>query len=238
LLAHEYNYDMPATVPAGLVRIELRNQGQDVHEALLVQFTDSTGSARAYVDSVRAHVDFPAFATDVGGPGLTLPGESSTVWLSLPAGRYAFVCWKGNHLSQGMAHDLTVTRTARPGAPPPEATADLSLLDYTFHLASPLTSGRHILHIRNDGTELHEADIFRLPGATSVQDYIAWHKAGEVGRPPADPIGGLGDMAPGRELWMALVLTPGRYFIICQIPARGDGRPHSEHGMILEFTVS
>jgi len=238
LLAHEYNYDMPPSVPAGLLRIDLRNQGQDVHEALLVHFTDFAGNARAYVDSVRAHVDFPAFATDVGGAGLTLPGESTTVWLAVPPGRYAVVCWKGNHLSLGMAHDLLVTPTARPAAQPPEATANLSLLDYRFRLSSPPPSGRQILHIRNDGAEFHEADIFRLPGATSVQDYFKWLKAGEVGRPPVDPVGGLGDIAPGRELWLALLLTPGRYFILCTLHARGDGRPHYEHGMILEFTVS
>ena len=71
-----------------------------------------------------------------------------------------------------------------------------------------------------------------------MQDYLAWLKGGEVGQPPVDPIGGLGDLAPGREIWLALALPPGRYFILCQVPASGYGRPHYEHDMVLEFTVT
>lgn len=237
VLAHEYGYEMPTSVPAGLVRVELQNQGRDVHEALIVHFTDPRGTAATYVDSVRARVDFPAFATDLGGPGLTLPGNATTVWLALTPGRYAVVCWKGDHLRLGMAHDLDVTRATGPSSPPPAAATELSLRDYTFHLAAPLQAGPQILHIRNDGAEAHEADIFRLSDTTTVQDYLAWLRGGEVGPPPVDPIGGLGDLAPGRELWLGLALPPGRYFILCQVPASGDGRPHFEHGMVLEFTV-
>lgn len=238
LVAHEYGYEMPASVPAGLVRLELRNQGRDVHEALLVRFADPRGSAGSYVDSVRAKVDFPSFATDQGGPGLTPAGRSTTVWLALSLGRYAVVCWKGDHLRLGMAHDLEVTAATGPSALPPAATADLSLRDYSFRLAAPLLAGPQILHIRNDGAEPHEADIFRLTDTTTIQDYLAWLKGGEVGRPPVDPVGGVGDLAPGRELWLAVDLKPGRYFILCQVPAASDGRRHYEHGMVLEFTVS
>jgi hypothetical protein len=137
-----------------------------------------------------------------------------------------------------MAHDLEAMPTIDSPAEPPAWTADLSLQEYSFHLATPLLPGRQILHVRNDGTEAHEADIFRLTNTTTVEDYLAWLKAGEVGPPPVDPVGGLGDLAPGRELWLSLALPPGRYFILCQVPAAGDHRPHYEHGMVLEFTVS
>lgn len=137
-----------------------------------------------------------------------------------------------------MAHDLEVTAATGPASLPPKASAELTLEDYSFHLAAPLSSGRQILHIRNAGTEAHEADIFRLATGTTVQDYIAWERAGEIGIPPVDPVGGLGDLMPGREIWLAVDLAPGRYFILCTISAAGDGKPHYEHGMVLEFTVS
>jgi hypothetical protein len=60
ITSDEYGYHMPDSVPAGLVHITLRNAGRDIHEALLVQFTDTIGTAAAYADSVRAHVDFRA----------------------------------------------------------------------------------------------------------------------------------------------------------------------------------
>ncbi len=213
LLAQEYGYQMPASVPAGLIRVSLQNRGRDVHEAVIVRFSDPRGNATTDIDSVRAKVDFPAFATDLGGPGLTLPGDSTTVWLALTPGRYAVVCWKGDHLRLGMAHDLEVTSATGPAAEPPAATGEVLLRDYTFQLATPVRSGPQILHIRNDGSEAHEADIFRLSDTTKVQDYLAWLKAGEVGSPPVEPIGGLGDLAPGRDFWLAVTLRPGRYFI-------------------------
>ena len=109
LVTHEYGYQMPASIPAGLMRVTLRNEGHDVHEGVIVRFTDPRGNAAAYVDSVRAGVDLPAFA-------------------------------------------------------------------------------------RNDGTEAREGDIFRLSDTTQVSDYLAWLKGGEVGTPPVDPVGGLGDL--------------------------------------------
>ena len=238
LVTHEFSYEMPASVPAGLVRLTLQNHGRDVHEGVIVRFTDPRGNAAAYVDSVRADVDFPAFATDLGGPGLTASGDSTTVWLELTPGRYAVVCWKGDHLRRGMAHDLEVTTATGAESKPPVASAEISLRDYTFLLSTPLRAGRQVLYVRNDGSEAHEADIFRLSDSTSVGDYIAWLKSGEAGPPPVDPVGGLGDLAPGRELWLSIDLAPGRYFLLCQVPAAADGQPHYQHGMVLEFTVS
>jgi hypothetical protein len=59
ITSDEYGYHMPDSVSAGLVHITLHNVGRDIHEAMLVRFTDTIGTAAAYADSVRAHVDFP-----------------------------------------------------------------------------------------------------------------------------------------------------------------------------------
>ena len=84
--------------------------------------------------------DFPSNAENVGGAALTLPHDSSGVWLRLVPGHYAVRCWKGDHLSRGMA-------------------------------------------------------------------------------------------------WIELHLTPGRYFMVCQVPAKADGRPHYKIGMVHEFSI-
>jgi hypothetical protein len=160
------------------------------------------------------------------------------VWIELTPGHYAVVCWKGDHLRRGMAHDLEVTAATGAITKPPVASAEISLREYAFLPSTVLRAGRQVLRIRNEGKEPHEADIFRLTDSTSVDDYLTWLRGGEVGPPPVDPVGGLGDLAPGRELWLAIDLTPGRYFLLCQVPASGDRRPHYEHGMVLEFTVS
>ena len=235
VVARDFAFTMPATIPSGLVRLRLTNAGHDLHEAMLVHFIRPGGSARAYVDSVRADVSFPAFTEDIGGAGLTMPGASSATWLVLQPGRYAVVCWKGDHLRQGMAHDLIVT--AAPGrAEPPHASAELVLRDFSYVLDRPLTAGHHVLHVVNRGTEPHEADIFRITDSTGFAAYDRWLEH-EVGLPPITPVGGIGDLLPGREAWMELQLTPGRYLILCTIPAANGRKPHYTLGMRYEFTV-
>lgn len=237
LRASDFRYDAPARVPAGLVRLTLHNQGSEIHEAILTRFTQPAASAAAYIDSVRSGVDFPAFAMDLGGPGLTRPGDSTVVWLALEPGRYAVVCWKGDHLQRGMAHDLEVVPAAAGAAIPPHSEVEIRLVDYAFGVSRPFSRGRQVLHLRNEGSEPHEADLFRLTGTTTPQDYVRWLKAGETGVPPAEPVGGVGDLVPGREVWLEVDLPPGRYFWFCRVPA-ADGRPHYASGMIFEFTVS
>src|SRR4051794_36148941 len=51
ITSDEYGYHMPDSVSAGLVHITLHNVGRDIHEAVLVRFTDSIGTAAAYADS-------------------------------------------------------------------------------------------------------------------------------------------------------------------------------------------
>jgi uncharacterized cupredoxin-like copper-binding protein len=237
IIAVEYGFQMSDSVPAGLVHITLRNAGRDMHEAVLVRFTDTIGTARAYADSVRAHVDFPSNAQDVGGAALTLPGDSSGVWLQLAPGHYAVVCWKGDHLSRGMAHDLRVVASNRVPDNPPRATRQLTLRDFAFELDTPFTAGRHLLHVRNVGSEAHEGDIIRVTPAAGLREYLAWLAADAPGLPPATLVAGFGDLYPGKEAWIELVLTPGRYFIICGVPAKADKRPHYQRGMLTEFSI-
>jgi uncharacterized cupredoxin-like copper-binding protein len=237
ITSDEYGFHMPDSVPAGLVHITLRNVGHDLHEAMLVHFTDTVGSAAAYADSVRAHVEFPSNGEDVGGAALTLPGDSSGVWLRLAPGRYAVVCWKGDHLSRGMVHDLRVVASSDPSGTPPKATRQLMLVDFAFTFDSALTAGRHILHVRNTGTEAHEADIVKASPNAGLKEYLAWLDAGEKGLPPVAPVAAFGDIYPGREAWIELYLTPGKYFIVCSVPAKADGRPHRKHGMVTEFSI-
>jgi uncharacterized cupredoxin-like copper-binding protein len=238
ITSNEYGYQMPDSVPAGLVHVTLHNAGRDIHEALLVRFTDTIGTAAAYADSVRAHVDFPSNAQDVGGAALTLPGDSSGVWLRLSPGHYAVVCWKGDHLERGMAHDLRVVASNGVSADAPRATRQLTLVDFAFALDTPFTAGRHILHVRNVGKEAHEGDMFKATRAAGLREYLAWLDAGEKGLPPLAPVAAFGDIYPGKEAWVELNLTPGRYFIVCGVPAKADKRPHYKLGMVTEFTIN
>jgi hypothetical protein len=129
ITADEFAFHMPDSIPAGLVHITVRNAGRDLHEAVLERFTDSLGTAAAFADSVRGHVAFPSNAEDIGGAALTMPGDSSGVWLQLAPGHYAVVCWKGDHMVRGMVHDLHVVASHGASAAQPRVTRQLTLVD-------------------------------------------------------------------------------------------------------------
>jgi hypothetical protein len=61
--------------------------------------------------------------------------------------------------------------------------------------------------------------------------------SGSHGLPPVAPVAGFGDIYPGKEAWVELRLTPGRYFIVCQVQAKFDGRPHYKLGMFTAFSI-
>jgi len=239
IIAYDYGYLMPSHVPAGLVRITLRNVGHDVHEATIARFTNDRGTAALYRDSIRAGVDFPSFAEDVGGVRLTMPGDSGGVWLRLRPGHYIVACWKGDHLSRGMVHDLFVDPPDAPRVDPPAASGEIVLTDYAYTISDTLRAGEQVIHVTNRGREEHEADIVRLSSPAALAEYMAWMDSAQVGLPPAMPVGGVGDLLPGAEAWMRLRLEPGRYALLCQVPSTSHGgRPHYKLGMVHEFVVA
>ena len=239
IVAYDYGFQMPSHVPAGLVRITLHNEGHDLHEATFARFTSDRGTAALYRDSIHAGVAFPAFAEDAGGAMLTMPGDSGSVWLRLTPGHYVVACWKGDHLSRGMVRDLVVDPPDSARRVPPAPSGEIVLTDFAYTINDTLQAGEQVLHVMNRGREEHEADLIRLSSPTALADYIAWMDNHQVGMPPANPVGGVGDLLPGAEAWMRVRLEPGRYALLCQVPsASHDGRAHYQLGMVREFVVA
>ena len=234
----EYGYAHPDTIAAGLTRVRLVNRGTEWHEALLARLADHTLSAGDYADSVRAGVNFPGFARGFGGPSLTIPRDSTDLIVNLVPGRYALVCWFKGHLRRhGMASDLVVMDRGTAARQPPQTTATVTMRDYAFALSQPLVAGPNVIKIQNRGAEIHELDVFRLkPGMTS-DALVAWQAGDQEGEAPGTPIGGTLDVEPGDHVWLELDLAPGRYVLICIVPA-SDGQPHAHKGMVLEIEIA
>ena len=237
LVASDFRFDGPATLPAGLVRLRLVNDGSDIHEALIVRLIADSGSAAAYVAAWRRGVFWPPFARDVGGTALTRPGDSSDVWLRLEPGRYVVICTKGDHLDRGMAADLTVTDPSGGSLPPPAADLELELDDYAFRFPARVAAGPHVVHVVNRGSEPHELDIYRVPPGGRFEDLEAWFDGGEQGLPPFETAGGGADLYPDHEEWISMALPPGHYLIVCTIRRglKDDGTPHYGLGMRWTF---
>jgi uncharacterized cupredoxin-like copper-binding protein len=236
IVANDSGYVMPARVPAGITDIHLVNLGTTTHEGVFTHFLTPDGNAAAYAESVRAGIDVPAFAEDVGGPGLAVPGDSTTIWMDLTPGHYAVVCWYEAHVKHGMIRDFDVV-PSQSHASPPSTDLSVRMVDYSYQMDGTWSAGSHLVRIENMGTEAHEFDPYRLEPGKRPADFFYWIEHERTGPPPAIALGGSGTFVPGRRIWLPLRLTPGRYFAFCQMPAKVGGKSHYQMGMVKEFEV-
>jgi hypothetical protein len=117
----------------------------------------------------------------------------------------------------------------------PDAT--LTLTDRGFSLSQPLAAGRHIVRVRNHGTQVHEVLVAKLaPGATA-QQALAWYET-KQGTMPMMAVGGVVGLARGEYNDVMLDLAPGEYALLCRQPDVRVGHTHTAtHRMVQQITV-
>ncbi len=236
--AKDFAFDAPATVAAGAVTIHLTNRGSEAHHVWVARLAAGK-SVSDYLAAARSGAP-PRWAVDVGGPNAIAPGGEASATVVLTPGRYALLCFVPSadgvpHLMKGMARALTVTGPD-PHASLPAADITLRLADYGFAFSEPLTSGHHVVRVRNEATQPHEVTLWRLGPGTTAEQIAAWaeHPAGP---PPALPLGGVTGIDHGREADWPVDLQPGEYALLCFLPDAQDGKPHTAHGMMEEISV-
>jgi uncharacterized cupredoxin-like copper-binding protein len=121
--ATNYAFDgLPAEVEAGVTSFELTNDGQDVHELLLVRKNDGvTQSAEELL--ALPEDEAMSLTTMVGSPAFAPPGEEGHMVVDLEPGAYVAACFipmgmtstdgpppEGPpHAMQGMVTEFTVS---------------------------------------------------------------------------------------------------------------------------------
>lgn len=244
LEARDFAFTAPAEVPAGLTRIRLVNLGSAWHEAGISRLPDGA-TPEAYLAGARAGEPFPVGAVDFGGPGKIASGDSSDVVIALEPGRYVVVCWSDGHVKAGMIAPLVVTATAprvataEVATTPPAATGEIQLEEFRFaHAPATYRRGVNVLRVRNTGQRPHDMTMYRLAPGRTAQEFGAWRR-NRQGPAPAEPVGGIVTLAPGREGWVELELPAGRYLVACGTPEAGpDGvKIHAQMGMVELFEI-
>jgi hypothetical protein len=109
------------------------------------------------------------------------------------------------------------------------------LTDHHFRLSAPVEPGRLLWHIKNEGSEPHQALVIRLPEGVSEYGEQAWFEHGSKGPEPGERVGGLETIAAGAESPFRTDLKPGKYLLLCAM-SEDEGR-HYELGMIYRFTI-
>jgi len=250
--ARDYAFLAPDTILAGRTELRLANQGPELHHAQIIRLEDGKTPADL-VRAMQAGGPPPAWIKEVGGPNAPAPGQTSTTIVDLEPGTYMFLCFIPSpdgkpHVMKGMMKAFTVVPApaATPVTPAssdaagistrPEPSVTMTLRDYGFDLSSPLTSGRHVIRVRNEAAQAHEVLFARLAPGKTAQDLVAWTEKPE-GPPPALPLGGTVGMGRGIANDVVLDLEPGEYALLCFLPDAKDGKPHVAHGMLQQVSV-
>jgi hypothetical protein len=236
--AMDFAFGAPDTIQAGWTTFHLVNEGTTLHHLAIVRV--DSGKTMADVAAVNPAGPPPKWLVAVGGPNAADPKAQTTGSVNMQPGLYVLMCFvdtpdRTPHMAKGMVHALTVVAG---GTPSTEPTADLTmaLADYSFTTSAAMKSGHHTIKVTNNGPQEHEIALIRiLPGKT-VTDFDKFLYKPE-GAPPANALGGIAGLAPGKSAYFDVDLTPGNYAMACFVPDAKDGKPHMVHGMIKEFKV-
>ncbi len=240
--ASDYSFAAPDTIPAGLTELRLLNRGTEMHHAMLVRLDAGKTMADLFA-AMQPDSPLPAWAHEAGGPNTPGPGGESNAILRLVAGRYAMICVIPSsdgkaHVMKGMAKEIIVTpATSNTSNANMRVNSTMTLFDYAFQLSQPLQAGRQTIRVKNTGAQPHEVVLVKLQPGKKTADLLAWMEKME-GPPPGAPVGVTTPMALGEENIITVDLAPGEYGLVCFVPDAKDGKPHSMHGMITQFTIS
>lgn len=241
IIATDFAFAAPDTIPSGLTTLKMKNQGKEAHQAVLM------GAAGKTWDEVRTAMTtpgpIPAWVTFPPGAGVVTGGDSSNATSRLEPGIYYLVCFISSadgtlHVMKGMVRRLVVTAAATTPAPDPQADVVVTLADYGFAFSTPLTAGTHTIRVENAGPQVHEIGIEQLAPGKTMADWQQWLAKGMPGVGPAKPLGGITGPDVGKTAWFTITLAPGKYILACYVPDSHDGKPHVVHGMVQEVTVN
>ncbi len=241
IVATDFKFEMPDTIPAGVVTFNLVNHGKELHHAQLVKLEDGK-TINDFLAASKEHGPPPSWVKFVGGPNPAGPGQTISGANALAPGNYLVICFIPSsdgvpHAAKGMSRPFTVSGASDAGTALPAVADTIRLVDYDFLPSRPLTAGSHTFLVENVGPQAHELVLIRLAPGKTIQDFGAWAEGGLKGPPPASPVGGVAALDQGLTAQFTAALTPGEYGFICFVPDTKDGKPHLAHGMLKQFKV-
>ena len=245
IVARDFHYEMPATVPSGYVDVTLKNEGKSEHQAQIVRL--GSMSLQDFV-KVALKADIVAVKPDtvfVGGPNDAMPGKSTTTTVKLDPGTYAVLCYIPGadgkpHVAKGMLARFEAKPEAASVDSTPVAASTIVLGDFSYTLPAHF-SGKGVVDISNQGSEVHELHLFKMaPGVTLQQAERALVSPTPLPGPArVMAVTGIVGLSPRQHAYLDLDLTPGKYLMFCVFPdPKKNNTPHFVEGMYKVFTVT
>jgi hypothetical protein len=242
--AHDFKYDGPASVAAGMTDMRITNNGKEPHQIQLIKTpADRTLEEVAAAMAVEGEGEvMPDWIELAGGPNGAEPGATSSAFVELEPGHYAITCLIPSkdgvvHAAKGMLSEFSVTEVGQTTASAPAPEITIAAKEFAFGVEGELTAGSHVVNMTDMGEQAHEAFLVRLNEGTSATEYLAAFSPEAQGPPPGALAGGIGGIVPGTSQSFNISLVPGRYAFICAFPDPDTGMPHAAVGMYHEFEV-
>lgn len=217
---------VPPRIPSGLTTLTVENHGTQPHGIRLVRLAD-----RHTVDEFAAFLKGggapPAWVKTAGGAAPLAPNLAEEYSTALEAGTYVVV--------DGERFAPLQVEAAPAARPAIAADIEVRVFDHGFQFGAPIEGPRPMWHVRNTGTEPHQALLVRLPERVSEFAVRNWIATGSRGDMPGDARGGVLEIPVNGEAWFRVDLPPGRYVLLCG-ELEQEGR-HFDLGMIYRFTI-
>lgn len=174
----------------------------------------------------------------MGGPGFVGPGLTGQTTVYLEPGTYMLECYvkTGSIFHSynpdpdmyGMVHEFTVTEeTTEAAAPQPTLEVAVSS-ERGIEVGSEVRAGYHTVAVLFEDQTVyghflgHDVQLVRLQDDTDMDalaGWMDWTQPNGLETPaPAEFIGGIQDMPAGETGYFSVVLSPGRYAWIAEVP--------------------
>lgn len=231
-------YNLPGTIPAGLVKITMKNNTTANTDGQLVRVEGEHTDRQVLTEfgrAIRGRAVADWFIPE-GGVGTVNRRKTETVTQVLQPGTYYVL---GGDQPPKSAPARFVATGAAQGTLPASRSV-IEMRDYGYRVkGAPLRSGLQQVEVRNVGRNFHHVLAARLrPGATAAQ--VRRFLLTEKGRPPF--------AGQGQDLETAVLdtsvsqigpakLKRGRYAFFCFVADRKGGPPHVAKGMVSTIRV-
>ncbi len=241
--AMDFAFKVPATAPAGLVTIRLKNTGKSLHHVQLARMNPGQTLAD-FMTQLRKQPGSANWREAEGGPTSAIGGQVLETQMILAPGTYAVWCWIPSqdgspHYMKGMYSKIEVTGSSSSKASVGKGDVKVTLSDYEYTLSAAPTVGIQTWRIENVGPQSHEVTLVKLDRGKTALDVLKWYEDGQRTEAPGRMVGGTSTIAAGRAVTSKFDLGPGEYALLCFTPEHlnGSGKPHADMGMMKTISV-
>jgi uncharacterized cupredoxin-like copper-binding protein len=123
---------------------------------------------------------------------------------------------------------VALAAAACSGTQPGAADVQVDLNEFTLGLSASTTSaGRVRFAITNRGAAIHEVEVFTLPSGVDPDKLAIKENVADTEAAGMSALDEVEDIAPLTSTTLGVDLQPGRYLLICNLPAHYQGGMHA-----------